>query len=109
MQARKMVGQHDMMLSNPLPGQKWTRTRFIQKGERTVRALYLTECEVSDPNRFGYLNGTWWKLEESDYETQQPRRHSFRDELGSYTLVECGRDDPEKLFFTNGTYWKREG
>lgn len=108
MQARKLVGQHDMMLSSAIGDSKWVRTRLIQKGDRSVRAVYMTECEVNDPQRFGYLNGSWWKLEASDYEAQEPRRQQFEDDLGSYTLIECNSSDPDKLFYTQGSYWKQE-
>lgn len=109
MNARKLVGLHDMMLNKPIGQQSWARTSVIQKGDRTIRACYLIECEVGDPNRFGYLNGTWWKLEAADFEQYEPRKRTFTDQLGSYTLVECGRDDPEKLFYSEGTHWKQEG
>lgn len=108
MQERKLVGQHDMMLSSAIGDSKWVRTRLIQKGDRSVRALYLTECEVNDPQRFGYLQGTWWRLEHAEFERQEPRRQEFRDELGSYTLMECNSSDPDKLFYTQGSYWKQE-
>ncbi len=106
MVARKLVGQNDMMLSSPLGEQRWTRTHVISKGSNALRAVFLTECEVNDPARFGYLNGSWWKLEEADFEAA-PRTRAFKDELGSYTLIECTSSDPDKIFYNEGTYWKR--
>ncbi len=43
----------------------WVKTQIVetQSGE-TKRAVVLVECSVNNPNRFVFLNGAWWKLEE---------------------------------------------
>jgi hypothetical protein len=107
--ARKQVGQNDMLLSKGISDQKWTRTRLVQHGGHTARAVFLVECEVSDPNRFGYLNGTWWKLEQAEYEAPAAAKRTFHDAMGSYTLEECDANDPDKLFYMSGTHWKMGG
>lgn len=105
MNARKLVGRNDLMLSKPLGEQRWTATHTIDTGDRIVRAVFLTECEVDDPSRFGYFGGQWYRLEEAEFE--QPKRRTFYDELGSYTLTECAENDPDKIFYLSGSYWKR--
>lgn len=114
MKAQALVGQHDMKLGQALGNQGWTRTHLIQKGERNLRAVFLTECEVNDPARFGYLNGAWWRLEAPTFEGNRnsafsaPRTQTYSDDYGSYTLVECSNTDANKLFYTDGSYWKKQ-
>ncbi|MCD1591830.1 hypothetical protein K7H13_13835 [Qipengyuania citrea] len=36
------------------------------RGGKSVYAFVLVECEVDDPDRFAYSNGSWWKIEQPD-------------------------------------------
>ncbi|MEC3910090.1 hypothetical protein U5A82_06250 [Sphingobium sp. CR2-8] len=109
MQARKQIDRNDMLLNKRPVEQGWIKTRIVEHGEKPVRAVFLIECEVDDPNRFGFLNGTWWKLEGANFEQPATAKRTFHDAMGGYTLTECDAQDPDKVFYMHGTNWKREG
>ena len=33
---------------------------------KQVYAFVLVDCEVDDPDRFAFNDGTWWKIEQPD-------------------------------------------
>jgi hypothetical protein len=33
---------------------------------KEVFAFVLVQCEVDDPDRFAFNNGSWWKIEQPD-------------------------------------------
>ena len=66
-------GKDDMLIDRHVQPRGWVSTQLVRVDGEAKRAAFLVQCEVNDPNRFGYFNGSWWKLEDAkndwDFET----------------------------------------
>lgn len=72
---KKQPGKQDMFLDSHFkPQGTWVRTRIMtEAGTVTPRlSVALVRCDVGDPNRFGYLNGAWWRLESPLHDGHAP-------------------------------------
>lgn len=67
MKTNKTPGKNDAYVDAQGKRVGWVKTQIVEttSGD-TKRAVVLVECDVSDPNRFCFLNGAWWRFESSD-------------------------------------------
>jgi hypothetical protein len=61
MQNKKMPGKNDAYLDSNYKPSGWVATQAVAHGKLAVT---LIECEVNDPARFCFLNGSWFKIEQ---------------------------------------------
>jgi len=85
----------------------FVETQLVERSGSAQRAVLIVECSVDDPERFGYFNGAWYKLEQTDTPpVPQPKRIEFTDLSGTHTMVECSEDDEYLLLQIDGTSYK---
>lgn len=96
----KLPGKNDMLLD---AAKGWVQTQVVEVEGAYKRAVVLVECSVSDERRFGYFNGTWFRLEEGD---SAPLRKTIRDKLGDFDVIECSADDDRKLLYWDKKHWR---
>jgi hypothetical protein len=70
------------------PQGQWVRTRRMREAsnDKLELAIKLVPCEVGDAQRFGFINGEWWKLEGPAHDNHKPVAST---ETSSFTLVEA--------------------
>lgn len=103
MKNNKLPGKNDMLLDE---AKGWVQTQVVEVNGGYKRAVVLIECSVNDERRFGYFNGTWFRLEEGD---TGPERRTISSKFGNLEIVECGEDDAQRAFFIDEKHWRRAG
>lgn len=75
MLVNKLVGRWDMFIDQHLKlDMRWVRTRQMREtpDSKLELVVKLEPCEVDDPNRVGYLDGSWYRLEQAAFEQHKP-------------------------------------
>lgn len=96
MQNAKMPGRWDMFLDSSMKlDMGWVRTRQMREkpDSKLELVVKLVPCEVDDEQRFGYLDGGWWKLEPAALEQHKP----LTSELASSFVMQEVEDEDNKL------------
>jgi hypothetical protein len=63
---KALVGPRDMLISKRFE-QKWTKLTYsYDEWDKLTYSVKLIPCEVDHPDKFGYINSQWYRLEEPD-------------------------------------------
>jgi hypothetical protein len=91
--------KNDMLIDQHQRQRGWVKTEVVETvSGQTKRAVVLVPCSVSDPDRFGYFDGKWWKLESGE-----PERRVFKDKMGEFTAQVC--EEGTGIFYLDGKWW----